>query len=372
MVQTTSRSDFATPRPADAVGVGVVGCGTISEAYLRNLPRWGNLRLVAVADLVPAMAERRGAQFGVPAVPVADLLADPAVAVVLNLTVPRAHAEVSLAAIAAGKSVHVEKPLATSLADGRRVVEEARRRGVLVGCAPDTFLGAGLQTCRALLDAGAVGAPVAAAGVMLNSGPERWHPQPDFFYQPGGGPMLDMGPYYLTALVNLLGPVRRVTGSARASFPERTIGSEGRRGQRIPVAVATHQAAVLDFAAGPVATLVTSFDCIPGDTPNLELYGSSGTLLMPDPNTFGGPVRLRTAQGADWQEIPVTRPDHDESRGLGLADLADALRTGRAPRASGDLALHVLEVMLAVETASREGRHVEIASTVERPEALPA
>lgn len=362
--------DSTTSRLPDSVGVGVVGCGTISEIYLTNLARWGNLRLVAVADLFPAAAERRGAQFGVPAVPVPQLLADPAVEVVLNLTVPKAHAEVSLAAIAAGKSVHVEKPLATTLADGQRVVEAARRQGVLLGCAPDTFLGGGLQTCRVLVDAGAVGTPVAAAGVMQTAGHERWHPQPDFYYQPGGGPMLDMGPYYLTALVNLLGPVRRVTGSVRASFPERTIGSEPRRGQRIAVEVPTHQAALLDFASGPIATLVTSFDSIPGDTPDLDLFGSAGTLLMPDPNTFGGPVRLRAAQGAEWQEIPVTRPDTDNSRGRGLADLADALRTGRAPRASGDLALHVLEVMLAVETASREGRHVEIASTVERPAVL--
>jgi predicted dehydrogenase len=360
---------LALERP---VAVGVVGCGVISEVYLRNAPRWGALRVAAVADLDAARARERGEQFGVPAVPVEALLADPAVELVLNLTVPKAHAEVALAAVAAGKAVYNEKPLAIDLADGRRLLEAAHERGVPVGCAPDTFLGGGLQTCRDLLDAGAIGEPVAAAAFMLTPGHERWHPNPDFFYQPGGGPLFDMGPYYLSALVNLLGPVRRVTGSARASFAERTITSEPRAGERIPVAVNTHHAAVLDFATGPIATLVTSFDGLRGDAPHLEVYGSAGTLSLPDPNTFGGPVRLKRAGATAWEEVPIGRPNTDNCRGLGPSDLAAALRTGRAPRASGELALHVLEVMHAVETASAEGRHVEIGSTVERPAAMAA
>ena len=299
------------------------------------------------------------------------LLVDPAIELVLNLTTPDAHAGVALAAIGAGKAVYNEKPLAIALEDGRRIVAEAAVAGVLVGCAPDTPLGGGLQTCRDLLDAGTIGQPVAATAFMLSAGHERWHPAPDFYYLPGGGPLFDMGPYYLSALVSLLGPVRRVTGSARPSSAERLITSEPRRGERIPVRTNTHHAAVLDFAAGPIATLVTSFDVQASEAPKLEIYGTAATLSLPDPNTFGGPVRLRAAGEDAWRDVPIGRGYTGNSRGLGVADLAEAMRTGRPPRASGDLALHVLEIMHAVETASVEGRHVEIASTVARPEPLP-
>ena len=242
-------------------------------------------------------------------------------------------------------------------------------RGLRLGAAPDTFLGGGLQTCRQLIDEGAIGEPVAATAFMLIPGHERWHPQPDFYYQAGGGPLFDMGPYYLTALVSLLGPVRRVTGSARATFPERTIRSEPRAGERIAVEVPTHLAAVLDFASGPIATLVTSFDVWASQAlhRDLRLAGKSRSAR---------PQHLRRtrahSRGGDeiWREVPVTRPYTKNSRGLGLADMAAGLRSGAAHRASGDLAYHVLEVMHAVETASREGRHVEIASTCERPAPL--
>ena len=354
------------------VGVGIVGCGVISEIYMKNLRAAAGVELVACADLDLERARARAAQFGVPkAVGVGELLADPAVELVVNLTIPAAHAEVGLAAVAAGKSVYNEKPLTIALEDGRRLVEAARARGVRVGGAPDTFLGAGLQTCRAVLDGGEIGAPVAATAFVLGHGPEGWHPDPAFYYQVGGGPLLDMGPYYLTALVSLLGPIRRVTGSARASFPERTIGSKPKAGQKIPVEVATHAASVLDFEAGPIATMVTSFDVWASEAPKLELYGAEGSLGLPDPNTFGGPVHLRRAGEEAWREVPVARPYAANSRGLGAADMAAALRSGRPHRASGELTLHVLEVMHAVEQASREGRHVEIASTCERPAPLP-
>jgi predicted dehydrogenase len=229
-----------------------------------------------------------------------------------------------------------------------------------------------LQTCRQLIDEDAIGEPVAATAFMLIPGHERWHPQPDFYYQPGGGPLFDMGPYYLTALVSLLGPVRRVTGSARATFPERIIRSEPRAGERIAVEVPTHLAAVLDFVSGPIATLVTSFDVWASQTPKLEIYGSQGSLALPDPNTFGGPVRVRRAGDVLWRDVPVTRPFTENSRGLGLADMTAALRGGvsQAHRASGELAYHVLEVMHAVETASREDRHVAIESRCERPASM--
>ena len=350
--------------------VGLVGCGYISDRYLQNATLFPEFEIVACADIAPERAAERAAAYGVSAVrTVTELLADPAIEVVLNLTTPDAHASVAQAALDAGKSVYNEKPLAIALADGMRLVETAREQGLRLGAAPDTFLGGGLQTCRQLIDEGAIGEPVAATAFMLIPGHERWHPQPDFYYQKGGGPLFDMGPYYLTALISLLGPVRRVTGSARVTFPERTISSEPRAGERIKVEVPTHLAAVLDFVSGPIATLVTSFDVWASQAPRLEIYGSQGSLGLPNPNTFGGPVRMRPAGSVIWRDVPVTRPYTENSRGLGLADMAAGLRSGvlQAHRASGEMAYHVLEVMHAVETASRESRHVEIASTCERP-----
>jgi predicted dehydrogenase len=369
------RQDGKTGAPGGSrpVRVGLVGCGYISDRYLRNARLFPELEIVACADATPERAAQRAAEYGVPAVhTVPELLADPEIEVVLNLTTPDAHASIAQAALDAGKGVYNEKPLAIALEDGRRLVETARARGLRLGAAPDTFLGGGLQTCRQLIDEGAIGEPVAATAFMLIPGHERWHPQPDFYYQAGGGPLFDMGPYYLTALISLLGPVRRVTGSARASFPERIIRSEPRAGERIAVEVPTHLAAVLDFTSGPIATLVTSFDVWASKTPKLEIYGSEGSLNLPDPNTFAGPVRIREAGDDGWRVVPVTRPYTKNSRGLGLADMAAALSGGalQAHRASGELAFHVLEVMHAVETASREDRHVAIASTCQRPAPL--
>ena len=351
--------------------VGLVGCGFISDRYLRNAAIFPEFEIAACTDAVPERAAARAARYGVPAVAtVAELLADPAIEAVLNLTTPGSHASVAQAALDAGKSVYNEKPLALALEDGKRLVESARTRDLRIGAAPDTFLGGGLQTCRQLIDEGAIGDPVAATAFMLIRGHERWHPEPDFYYQAGGGPLFDMGPYYLTALISLLGPVRRVTGSTRVTFPERTIRSEPRAGERIAVEVPTHLAAVLEFASGPIATLVTSFDVWASQAPKLEIYGSEGSLSLPDPNTFAGPVRVRAADDETWRDVPVTRPYTRNSRGLGLADMAAGLRGGVAHRASGELAYHVLEVMHAVETASAEGRHVEIASRCQRPAPL--
>jgi predicted dehydrogenase len=353
------------------VQVGLIGCGYISGRYLQNARLFPDFEIVACADAAPERAAERAAEYGVPAVrTVADLLGDPEIEVILNLTTPDAHASIALAALDAGKSVYNEKPLAIALEDGKRLVETARTRGLRLGAAPDTFLGGGLQTCRQLIDEGAIGEPVAATAFMIIPGHERWHPQPDFYYQAGGGPLFDMGPYYLTALVTLLGPVRRVTGSTRVTFPERTIRSEPRAGERIAVEVPTHLAAVLDFASGPIATLVTSFDVWASKVPKLEIYGSEGSLNLPDPNTFAGPVRMHGAGDDAWRDVPVTRPFTKNSRGLGLADMAAGLRRGAPHRASGELAYHVLEVMHAVETASAESRHIEIASTCQRPAAL--
>lgn len=355
------------------INIGIVGCGNISGIYLEAGQKFAILNIVACADIDLARAQAQAAKYGVPrACSVEELLADPTIEIVVNLTVPAAHAEVALAALAAGKSVYNEKPLAIERADAQRMLELAAAQSLRVGCAPDTFLGGGLQTCRALIDAGVIGTPVAASAFMMSHGPEGWHPNPDFFYQRGAGPMFDMGPYYLTALVSLLGPVRRVTGSAQISFAQRTITSQPLHGASITVATPTHVAGVLDFAGGAVATLVTSFDVWAAELPRIEIYGSLGTLSLPDPNTFGGPVRVRLAGEQEWREIPIAHGYTANSRGLGVADMAHAMREGRPHRASGQLAYHVLDLMHAFHDASREGRHIELASGCERPAALPA
>ena len=248
----------------------------------------------------------------------------------------------------------------------------ARDKSLRVGCAPDTFLGGGLQTARRAIDEGAIGTPVAATAFMMCHGHEGWHPDPEFYYKRGGGPMFDMGPYYLTALVSLLGPVRRVCGATRISFPERMITSQPRRGQKIKVDVPTHVAGLLDFASGPIATIVTSFDVWHAELPFIEIYGSEGSLSLPDPNTFGGPLRLRQAADRTWAEVPLSFGYTDNSRGLGLADMAHALRSGRAHRADGEMAYHVLDIMHALHESSGSGRHVELESTCRRPAPLRA
>lgn len=351
------------------VTVGVVGCGKISGVYLANCNAFPNLRVRACADLNMERARESASQFRVPHVcSVEELLADEAIEVVLNLTLPAAHTEISFRALESGKHVYSEKPLAISRDDGRRILEMAVARDLRVGCAPDTFLGGGLQTCRRLIDEGAIGDPVAATAFYLSDGHETWHPDPDFFYRPGGGPMLDMGPYSITALVTLLGPIRRVTGSTRITFPERTITSSPRSGERIRVDVPTHVTGVMDFAIGPIATIITSFDVHSHELPPLEIYGAEGTIRGPNPGTFRGPVWIRRAGEREWTDVPVTGPYTRDSRGLGLAEMAAAIRSDGPHRASGDLAYHVLDVMQAFEDASRQGRHIDMTSTCRRPE----
>ncbi|HEY3415467.1 MAG TPA: Gfo/Idh/MocA family oxidoreductase [Armatimonadota bacterium] len=354
------------------VKVGIIGCGNISNAYLTAGKQFNILEFAACADLLPERAAQKAAEFGVPlACDVEELLAQPDIQIVVNLTIPKAHASVALAAIAAGKHVYNEKPLAITREEGQQMLAAAKANGVRVGCAPDTFMGAGIQTCRKLIDDGAIGTPVAATAFMTCHGHESWHPDPEFYYKVGGGPMFDMGPYYLTALINLLGPVRRVTGSARITYPERTITSQPKNGTVITVDTPTHIAGVLDFANGAVGTIITSFDVWNANLPRIEIYGSEGTLSVPDPNGFGGPVRL-WRQGADsWEEIALTHGYDQQGRSIGAADMAHALQSGRQHRASGELSYHVLDIMHAFHDASREGRHIELASTCDQPKALP-
>ena len=355
---------------APPVKVGIIGCGNIAPAYIRGCAPYDVIELTACADINHDAALAFAAEYGLQAMSVTDLLADPDIQIVINLTIPRAHAEVALATIAAGKHTYGEKPLAVTRDQGRQIIQAARDKGVLVGCAPDTFLGGGIQTCRKLIDDGVIGDPVAATAFMMNHGHESWHPNPSFYYDLGGGPLFDMGPYYITALVNLLGPVKRVAGSAQMSFDERIATSEARNGEVIPVHVNTHLTASLDFHAGAIGTIIMSFDVWTHNLPLIEIYGSEGTLSVPDPNTFKGPVRVWTTETREWADVPLTHSD-EIGRGTGVADLAVAIQSGRAQRASGDLAFHVLDIMHAVEDSSASGQHNVLESTCDQPAALP-
>ena len=353
--------------------VGIVGCGNISGIYFQAGKTFQILDVVACADLDMDRAKAKAEEHGVRAMTVEQLLGDPEIEIVINLTVPRAHFSICREALQRGKHVHTEKPLSLTREEGRELLQLADTKGLRVGAAPDTFLGAGLQTCRALIDAGAIGEPLGATAFMLGHGPEGWHPDPEFFYKTGGGPMFDMGPYYLTALTALLGPIRRLTGSARISFAEREIGSGAKKGDKITVDIPTHIAGVVDFSSGVIGTLATSFDVWAANVPRIEIYGTEGSLDVPDPNTFGGPVRLWSHKnGAEWRDVPVTRPYADNSRGIGVADIAYAIRSGRPQRASGALGYHVLEAMHGFHDASQQDGHYKMTSTVERPAALPA
>ncbi len=353
--------------------VGIIGCGNISRAYATKLRALPDLELVGCADLDADRARALAAEVGVPlALAPDELIAHPDVDVVLNLTVPLAHATITRTALEAGRHVYSEKPLALDQVEGERLVAIARALDLRLGCAPDTFLGAGLQTCRALLDSGAIGVPLAANAFFHGSGPESWHPDPRSFYRRGAGPLFDVGVYYVTALVALLGPIGRVTGSARISRAKRLITSQPLDGTWMDVEVPTHVAGVLEHEAGPLATLVASFDVPATRYRFIEVYGTEGTLSVPDPNTFGGPVQVRRAGDADWTDVPLTHANAEQSRGLGLADMVRAHRTGRPHRASGDLALHVLEVMERILVAAETGRHQAVASRVERPAPLVA
>jgi predicted dehydrogenase len=354
------------------IRVGVIGCGKICDAYFAGCAPYEFLKITLCADLDLDRAEAKAAQHGIRACSVDKLLASAEIDIVLNLTIPRAHAEVNRSALNAGKHVYTEKPFALETAAGAEVLELAKRKNLLVGCAPDTFLGGGLQTARKLIDDGAIGRPVAALAFMLCRGHESWHPSPQFYYEPGGGPMLDMGPYYITALVNFLGPVSRVTGSTQAAFRERLITSQPLAGTRIPVQVPTHVTGVMDFGGNVAATIVTSFDTWGYPFPPLVIFGTEGTLEAPDPNRFDGQVRVRRGADADYVAVPHTHTI-ERARGSGLADMAQSiLRPERKHRANGQLGQHVLEVMQSFEISSRTGRHVTIASTCERPAALPA
>ncbi|GAB3455939.1 Gfo/Idh/MocA family protein [Actinophytocola sediminis] len=352
------------------VGVGVIGAGVISDAYLTNLTSFPDLRVLMVADLDLERAAAQAAKHGVPTSGgVPDLLADPAIELVVNLTIPAAHVDVGIAALEAGKHVWAEKPLALDRETGAKLLDRARERDLRVASAPDTVLGAGLQTARRAVDAGRIGEPRTALAVFQTPGPEVWHPAPEFLYAPGGGPLLDMGPYYLTELVQLFGPVRRVSGAGGRARDTRVIGSGPRAGTEFPVAVPTTVTALVEFERGGSAQLVLSFDS-PLRRVLLEVTGTLGTAVLPDPNRFDGSTELHLF---DQDEPVVVAPSgHESSRGTGALELARAVRAGVPERASGELAYHVLDTMLSIEESITREQPVAVASTVEVPAALPA
>ncbi len=371
--------------------VGLIGCGRISDIYIQNCQSFAEIDLVACASLDLAESQAKAATYGIPKATLPqDIISDPSIDAVLNLTIPAAHAEVSLASLDAGKHVYSEKPFATTLADGQAILDRAAEKGLLVGNAPDTFLGGRWQTCRAMIDRGVIGKPVGAQVFVGTHGVERHNPNPDFYYQAGGGPLLDLGPYYLTALVFLLGPLSAVSGLARRTFDRRQIENGPRNGEWMDVEIETHVVSQLAFAAGPIGSMTMSFDVWDSDTPRLEIYGEEGTLCIPDPdpvfgaNIFGGPVLYRQRETSRWTHQPrptgreawqVAENDfgfNENARGLGLLDLAYAVRKNRAPRASGDLAQHVLEAMLSIlASAEQGGAMIPLTTPCERPAPLP-
>lgn len=351
------------------VKIGFVGVGAISGIYLENITKlFEEIEIVGVCDLIRERAEAAVEKYHIPKLyqDMYELFADPEVDIVLNITRPYEHYAVTMAALKAGKHVYSEKPLAATLAEGRELKEYADAHGLMLGGAPDTFMGAGIQTCRKLIDSGFIGQPVGAATFMICRGHESWHPDPEFYYKHGGGPMMDMGPYYLTALVNLLGGVSAVSGVDRKSFDQRLITSQPHCGEIVDVDVPTYVTGTLQFASGAIGTIFTTFDVHYDTQARFEVYGSEGTLIVPDPNTFGGEVKLLRPEEGQYRNIPLCFRYRENSRALGLADMAKALRTGRPFRANSNQTLHVLEIMESIHESSVKKRQIRLKTRYRR------
>ena len=353
------------------VKVGIIGCGNISQAYFNGAKVFRNIEIAACADIVRAAAEAKGTENKVKVLEVDELLSSPEIDIVLNLTIPKVHAEISARALEAGKHAYCEKPLATTTEEAAKVLALAKKKKLRIGCAPDTFLGAGHQTSRKIIDDGWIGKPIGGTAFMLGHGPEAWHPNPMFFYEKGAGPMLDLGPYYVTALINMLGPVKTVSASTAITFPERIATCEQHFGKLLPVEVATHLSGSLEFANGAIVTMVMSFDVWKHGHSPIEIYGTEGSMQVPDPNGFGGPVKIFRPGSENWTESVLTHKYAKNMRSIGLADMAKGITDKRPHRCSGDLAYHALEVMMAFEESSKARRHVQLKSQCEQPKAFP-
>jgi predicted dehydrogenase len=352
------------------VGIGVIGAGTISDTYLANLISFPDTEVHAIGDLNLAAAKAKAEAHGVAEHGGPEAVLDhPAVEIVVNLTVPLAHVEVGLAAIAAGKHVWSEKPLALDPSGGQRLLAAAQAAGVRLACAPDTFLGPGLQACWRIIARGDIGTPMTALALMQQPGPESWHPNPAFLFQEGAGPLFDVGPYYLTAMVQALGPVAACAGVASTARPTRVIGSGPKAGEEFEVTVPSHLGAVTRFEGGQSAQSIFSFDSPLPRGGVLEITGTEATLACPDPNRFDGEIKLYRRGARDWETVQTTTSDI--GRGTGVLDLARAIREDRPHRATGELALHIVDVMASITDSAATGQFVEVASTTTVPAVLP-
>jgi predicted dehydrogenase len=352
------------------VNVGVMGCGVISRAYVENAGAFESFELVACADLDREQADALGKAGALAVVGVDELIADPSIDVILNLTPPLAHVAVTRQALAAGKHVYTEKPLAIHRAEAAALASEAELLGLRIGCAPDIFLGSAYQAGRAAIDDGAIGEPLSVSAAMLVGGQTTWHPNPDIFYADGAGPLFDMGPYYLTAIVALLGPIAQVAGFASTRTLERTIEIGPRAGERFTATTPTHTTAAMELANGVTANLVASFEAAGQYICDIAIHGSEGVLVLPDPNAFGGAVRCKRGRGG-WEELPYTSFGGADARGIGLHDMVEAITAGLPHRASGELGAHVVEVARGILLSAAEGRIVAIESRVDQPLPLP-
>ena len=372
------------------INIGIIGCGVISDIYIKNLKENQYVNIVACADLYVDVAIEKAKQHNIDkGCSVKEILNDKSIDLILNLTIPSAHAKVSLDILDSGKHVYSEKPLSTSYAAGKKIIDKAQKEKLRVGCAPDTFLGGRLQTIRSVIDRGDIGLPLAATAFMTCHGHETWHPNPEFYYKYGGGPLFDMGPYYLTALVSLFGPIESVFGSYRKSFKQRTITSLPKKGEIIDVEVPTHVSGLLNFKDGLCATIITSFDVWDSHLPRIEIYGSDGTISINDadplagPNLFGGNFELRKKKNSDWSGFPETLPRktksspweileslygyNDDSRGVGVIDMINSIIKNKQHKASGKMALHVLEAMEGLYVSAKDGALYFMESTCQKP-----
>jgi predicted dehydrogenase len=354
---------------SEPVGIGVIGAGTISNTYLENLTNFADTKVLAIGDLFPEAAQEKAVKYDVPAAGDADIVLDhPDVEIVVNLTIPAAHAEVATQAIKAGKHVWNEKPLALDRVSGQSLLDTAEQAGLLVGCAPDTFLGNGLQTAYRLTEQGMIGTPLTALALLQLPGPESWHPNPAFLYAAGAGPLFDLGPYYLTAIVQVFGAASSVAALGSKGRERRVIGSGPKAGEEFDVTVPSHVSTLVQFESGQSAQAMFSFDSALPRT-LLEINGTEATMLFPDPNYFEGKIAIRRRGAEEWETVTTTTAS--SSRGTGVLDMARAIREGRPHRAQGALAYHVLDTMIAIAESVESRAFVEVDSSVDKPPLLP-